>query len=32
MHLSRASGERLGKVLSTLTRRGLKSEARRFAA
>ncbi len=32
MHLSRASGERLGKVLSTLARRGLKptdSPARR---
>ena len=24
MHLSRASGERLGKILSTLARRGLK--------
>ncbi len=38
MHLSDASGERLGKVLSTLARRGLKPEAaaagrakRRFA-
>ncbi|HJT90049.1 MAG TPA: hypothetical protein VJ732_19395 [Bryobacteraceae bacterium] len=29
-HLSRASGERLGKVLSRLARRGLKPEARRF--
>jgi len=32
MHLSRASGERLGKVISTLARRGLKpadSPARR---
>ena len=27
MHLSRASGERLGRVLSTLARRGLKPEA-----
>jgi hypothetical protein len=26
MHLSRSSGERLGKVLSTLARRGLKPE------
>jgi hypothetical protein len=26
IHLSRATGERLGKVLSTLARRGLKSE------
>jgi hypothetical protein len=34
MHLSRSSGERLGKVLSTLARRGLKPEgapARRSA-
>jgi hypothetical protein len=28
MHLSRASGERLGKVLSMLARRGLKSADR----
>lgn len=26
LHLSRASGERLGKVLSTLARRGMKPE------
>ena len=35
MHLSRASGERLGKVLSMLARRGLKPEtapARRSAS